>query len=641
VTTQDVFLHAMVYLAAALVMVPLAKRLGLGSVLGYLLAGLVIGPFGLDLVGGAGGDVMEFAEFGVVMMLFLVGLELEPSLLWRLRGPILGLGGLQVSVTAVVIAGIAMVFGLPWQQGLALGLVVAMSSTAIALQSLAEKGLLRSDAGQKSFAVLLFQDISVIPMLAIFPLLATVPAAAGGGDAHGGSLVDHLPGWERAGIVLAAILGVIGVGRLVVPPLMRAVARTGLREMFTAAALALVIGVTILMTMVGLSPALGTFLAGVVLANSEYRHELEGDIEPFKGLLLGLFFISVGASIDFGLVWDAPLTILALLVGLTVVKIVVLSGLARLFHTTPDQGAVFAVALCQIGEFAFVLFSFAQATGVLPGTVAGPMVAVTALSMAMSPLLLALNERVVLPRLRANIVDVREPDVEDEDAPVIIAGYGRFGQIAGRFLRANGVRVTVLDVDGEQIDVMKRFGAKVFYGDASRLDLLRAAGAAHAKVLLVAVDEPDKVKEIVHTARQHFPNLAVLARARGRGEAMDLLASGVEGVYRETFDSSLRLGADALRLLGAHAHHAERSARMFRRHDEQALRDLVAVRNDQAALQASAPQRMRMLEEALQADLSRANMLGDNGWDAEVLRQAVARPKDDAIEAAAEPTPDA
>jgi monovalent cation:proton antiporter-2 (CPA2) family protein len=612
--TSTFFLQAIVYLGASLLMVPIAKRLGLGSVLGYLLAGVLVGPFGLNLVGEASADVMHFAEFGVVMMLFLVGLELEPALLWRLRAPILGMGGLQVGGTAALVALGGLALGLPWQQAVALGLILSMSSTAIALQSLQERGLMRVDAGQKSFAVLLFQDISVIPMLALFPLLATLSPEAATGGGHG-SLMEHLPAWQQTLLTIGAIGGVIGAGRLVVPPLMRLVARTGLREMFTTAALALVIAVTVLMGLVGLSPALGTFLAGVVLANSEYRHELESDIDPFKGLLLGLFFMAVGASIDFSLVAAAPGQITALLVGITVAKIAVLFILARVFRSSNEQGAIFAVALGQIGEFAFVLIAFARSSGVLPPEVASTMVAVTALSMAASPLLLALNERLVLPRLLPTPA-THETDVEDHGAEVIVAGYGRFGQIATRFLRAHGHSVTMLDVDSDQIEVAKRFGARVFYGDASRLDLLRAAGAANARVLLVAVDQAPKALEIVHTARTHFPHLAILARAHGRTEAMDLSETGVEGVYRETFDTSLRMGVDALRLLGSGAHEAERAARSFRRHDEALIQDLARLRaSDQATYLQSARAGLRMLETVLQADRVKARAFVDHGWD--------------------------
>ena len=617
--TGSLLAQALVYLAAALVVVPVAARLGLGSVLGYLIGGVVIGPFALDLVGDGGTDVMHFAELGVVMMLFLVGLELDPARLWRMRGPIFGMGGIQVAGTTAVVAIAALALGLPWQQGLALGLILAMSSTAIALQSLAEKGLLKSDAGQKSFSVLLFQDVAVIPMLAIFPLLATLPVV-GEAEGHGGSFVDHLSALQHAGVVLLAIAGVIAAGRFLVRPLMRVVAGTGLREMFTAAALLIVLGVTTLMGAVGLSPALGTFLAGVVLANSEYRHELESDVQPFKGLLLGLFFLAVGASINFDIILAQPLTVAGLFVGVTAIKVLVLVALARGFQSSRDQAALFAVALCQVGEFAFVLLNFARSSGVLPEAVIGTGVAVTAISMAASPLLLALTERVVLPRLRSAAGEARPTDVEDDHNPVIVAGYGRFGQVAARFLQANGVGTTLLDVDSDQIEVMKRFGGRVYFGDASRHDLLHAAGAATARVLIVAVDDPDKVREIVTVAHTHFPNLAVLARARGRVEAYELVDLGVEGVYRETFDTSLRLGVDALRLLGASGHQAHRASRTFRRHDEDAVRALAAMLKDQGALVNSARERLQLLEQAIRQDRAGVEDRPDHGWDDEGLR---------------------
>ncbi|MCK6527486.1 monovalent cation:proton antiporter-2 (CPA2) family protein [Myxococcota bacterium] len=620
--TSGFFFQAFVYLGAAVVSVPLARRLGLGSVLGYLLAGVAIGPFGLHLVGQEGQDVMHFAEFGVVMMLFLVGLELEPSLLWRMRGPVVGLGGAQLAVTSGAVAALGLAFGLPWQQAVALGLVLAMSSTAIALQTLTEKGLMKGDAGQKSFAVLLFQDIAVIPMLALFPLLATAaPRGAAGG--HGPSALDSLPGWAHGGVVLGAVAAVVIAGRFLVRPAMRAIARSGMREMFTAAALLLVIAVTLLMTAVGLSPALGTFLAGVVLATSEYRHELESDIEPFKGLLLGLFFIAVGASIDFGLMGKAPGTFLSLLAGVMTLKAVVLLGLARAFRARTDQGLVFAAALCQVGEFAFVLFSFAEQSGVLPPELAGTMVAVTALSMAASPVVLALNERLLLPRVGTRPSPARDADTMHEEAPVIIAGYGRFGQIAGRFLRANGIGATVLDVDSDQVDVLRRFGQKVYYGDACRLDLLRAAGAAKAKVLVVAVDEPEKVLEIARTAKKHFPHLRIVARARGRTEAYELFDHGVLDVYRETFDTSLRLGMDVASMLGLHPHRALRAARTFRRQDEAVLREMASIRHDQEQFVRTARERIRALEEILKADADGGRASEDHAWDSEPLRQAV------------------
>lgn len=621
--------QAVVYLGSALALVPVAKRFGLGSVLGYLGAGLVIGPWALGLVGEEGQDVLHFAEFGVVMMLFLVGLELEPARLWRLRGPIFGLGGLQVAGTAAVVGAVGAALGLPWQEALAVGLILAMSSTAIALQSLAERGLMGSDAGQKSFAVLLFQDLAVIPILALLPALATHPRVVEEGEVHTG-WIDTLSPLAYAGVVLAAVAGIILGGRLLGRPFFRFVARTGMREMFVAASLLVVVGVAWLMTVVGLSAALGTFLAGVVLAESEYRHELESDIEPFKGLLLGVFFIAVGASIDIGVVLDAPVRVGALLVGVLLVKAAVLVGLGLRFGAKGDQIAMFTAGLAGVGEFAFVLFGFATREGVLSSSTAAPLVAVTALSMAATPLLLVLVERVVLPRLRpAAPVSARESDVEDHGHPVIIAGFGRFGQVVGRFLRANGVQTTTVDVDGEQIEVLRKFGQRVYYGDASRLDLLTAAGAGRARLLIVAVDDHEKVKEVVETAQRHFPHLAILARARGRVEAYDLLDAEVEGVYRETFDTALRVGVDALRLLGSSGHRAWRAAQTFRKLDEAGVAELAAIRHDQERLQSTARSRVAELEKALAEDARKLGEELDDGWDNEPLREAAARPRPD------------
>ncbi len=621
---SELLLQALVYLAAAVVAVPIASRLGLGSVLGYLIAGVVVGPWALDLVGDGTADVMHAAEFGVVMMLFLVGLELDPARLWSMRRQVFGLGGLQIVATAAVVAPLAMAVGLPWQQGVALGLILGMSSTAIALQTLAEKGLSKSEAGHASFAILLFQDIAVIPILALFPLLATLPVAHPDAG-HSGSLVTGLPAWQHALFVLGAIGAVVVVGRMLVGPLLRVVARSGLREMFTASALLIVIGVALLMSAVGLSAALGTFVAGVVLANSEFRHELVSDVEPFKGLLLGLFFMAVGASIDFGILASQPLGIAGVVVAAILVKIAVLLAVARVGRLSLEQGTVLALVLAQVGEFAFVLFSFASQNGILPVSVTAPMMAVTAFSMAATPFLLAFQERVIAPRLRSGGADEhRESDVVDEHHPVIVAGYGRFGQIVGRLLRQHGFGVTVLDVDSEQVEVQARFGQKVFYGDGSRLDLLHAAGAATAKILVIAMDDPAKVEEIVHTARRHFPHLALLARARGRTEAYDLVGMGVEGVYRETFDTALRVGVDALRRLGVPAYAATRSARNFRTHDERALWELASHRGGGGeAWISKVRERMRDVEEVLRQDREGAMTVDDHGWDSEPLRQAM------------------
>ncbi|MGF1468240.1 MAG: monovalent cation:proton antiporter-2 (CPA2) family protein [Sandaracinaceae bacterium] len=616
---QGFFFQAFVYLSAAVVSVPLAKRLGLGSVLGYLLAGIAIGPFALGLVGEEGQDVMHFAEFGVVMMLFLVGLELEPALLWRLRFPILGLGGSQVLVTAAAVTGLAVALGLSWPEGLAVGMTLALSSTAIVLQTLDEKGLMKTAAGQSSFAVLLFQDIAVIPMLALFPLLATHHLAAEHGGDHGGTAIGGLPAWAQTLAVLGAVGAVVAIGRYAMRPVFRFIARTRLRELFVAAALLLVIGTALLMAEVGLSPALGTFVAGVVLANSEYRHELESDIEPFKGLLLGLFFIAVGASIDFQVVAASPGTIAVLVLLLVAVKIVVLAVLGRVFGLTVDQNLLFAFALAQGGEFAFVLFSFANQSGVLTDEVTAPLMVVVAVSMALTPVILLFFERVVQPRV-GTLEKVDRPfEAPEERNEVIIAGFGRFGQICGRLLAAEGVRHTVLEYDSDQVDLLRKFGRKVYYGDARRYDLLAAAGAAEARLLILAIDHHDRLLTMVETARKHFPHLTILARAIGRTEAYDLIDAGVDHVYRETFDSSLRLGVDALRLLGHRAYHAHRAARRFRQQDEALLRELAGKHRDQDFV-GLVRRRSAEVEEILQDDLDKRHGPVDEGWDVETLR---------------------
>ncbi|HSJ10544.1 MAG TPA: monovalent cation:proton antiporter-2 (CPA2) family protein [Longimicrobiales bacterium] len=617
--------QAFVYLTAAVVAVPVARKLGLGSVLGYLIAGIAIGPFVLGVVGENGTDVMHFAEFGVVMMLFLVGLELQPARLWRMRAPILGLGGLQVILTAGLISAVAMALGLAWQAALAVGLTLSLSSTAIVLQTLAEKGLLRTAGGQNSFAVLLFQDIAVIPMLAVFPLLAVhaaQSAASPGGD-HGPAeaWITHLPAWAQTLAVLGAVAAVVLGGLFLARPLLRAIARTRLRELFTAAALLLVIAIALLMTQVGLSPALGTFLAGVVLANSEFRHELESDIEPFKGLLLGLFFIAVGASINFALILAQPLLIMGLVVALILLKFTVLLLLTRLFGMGTDQGLLLAFALPQAGEFAFVLFSFATQEGVLGPDVTAPLVAVVALSMALSPLLMLAWERIVQPHFGTRREETREPDVVETGAPVLIAGFGSFGSTVGRLLTANGVRTTVLDNDSDRVDLLRRMGLEVYYGDASRYDLLHAAGAGHAKLLVLSLDSPESTLALVHTARRHFPHLNIMARAFEWDDAHALIEAGVEHVYREALDTSVRLGTDALRMLGFRAHQAHRAAQKFVRHDQESLLELTAARRDgQATYVNTARRRLEDLERLLLADRAEPELDRDAGWDPESLR---------------------
>ncbi len=623
-SSESFFFQAFVYLAAAVISVPIAKRYGLGSVLGYLLAGIIIGPFGLGLIGEEGEDILHFAEFGVVMMLFVIGLELQPSLLWRLRAPILGLGGLQVVGTSAIITLFCRMFGLAWQEALAIGMILALSSTAIVLQTLNEKGLMKTAAGQSSFAVLLFQDIAVIPMLAIFPLLAT-HAGDHGADDHGSTtLVASLPAWAQTLAVLAAVAAIVLAGRFLLQPAFRAIARTRLRELFTAASLLLVIGIALLMSQVGLSAALGTFLAGVVLANSEYRHELESDIEPFKGLLLGLFFIAVGAAIDFGLLWSRPFLIVSLVIFIMLLKFGVLFGLARIFGLSMDQRMLFAFALAQVGEFAFVLLSSAGQLGVLTPGMTGPLIAAVALSMAVTPLLLMVNERYVQPKIGTLEVEEREPDAIDEENPVIIAGFGKFGNIVGRLLTANGIRTTVLDIDSDRVDLLRKLGIQVYYGDATRYDLLHTAGAEKARIIVLALDSLDKTLELVHTVRKHFPHLTILAAAEDRFDAYELVEAGVEHVYRMSLDTSLQMGVDALRMLGFRAYQAQRAARTFRKHDEQSIRELAAMRHDRPTYINVARNRIANLEQLLQSDLeNREEIERDAAWDSESLREDV------------------
>jgi len=540
---EGMLLQAFIYLVAAVVAVPIANRLGLGSVLGYLIAGIVIGPV-LGVVGGEAQDLQQFAEFGVVMMLFLVGLELEPRNLWDMRHRLLGLGGLQVTVTALAITGAGYAIGLPWQVALAVGLTFSLSSTAIVLQTLSEKGLTQSEGGEASFSVLLFQDIAVIPMLALMPLLAVSPETihfvgqsfatfgesgeivvhsareAGGAGGHGGaSLIGNMPAWAQTLAVLAAVGVVVFGGHYLSRPVFRFIAQARMREIFTAAALLLIVGIAVLMSLVGLSPALGTFLAGVVLANSEYRHELESDIAPFKGLLLGLFFITVGAGIDFAVLFDHFLVILAIVVGLILIKGLVLYSLAAVFKIRGSAAWLFAFGIAQAGEFGFVLLGFSVQTDVIPGDLGQQLLLVVALSMLLTPALFILYERFIGSRIEA-----QEPQYDDIDmeGTVIIAGLGRFGQIVNRMLLSHGHKTVVLDNTHETISGLRKFGVRAFFGDPSRPELLIAAGIRDAKALVVAIDEPDKANQIVAYVRRDFPHVKIITRAKDRTHVYEL-----------------------------------------------------------------------------------------------------------------------
>lgn len=615
--SNSILFQALVYLVAAVTCVPVARRLGLGSVLGYLLGGVLIGPHVLKLVG-EGAHVMHFAEFGVVMMLFLVGLELKPSLLWELRKPIFGLGGLQVLGATAAVALVGVLFGVDWKIALAVGMTFAMSSTAIVLQSLGEKGQLKTAGGQASFSVLLFQDLSVIPILAIFPMLAV-----GGVTAPTGEDSSGRPGWVQALFIVGAVAVIVLAGRFVIRPVFRFLAETRLREVFTAFALLLVVAIAWLMQAVGLSPALGTFLAGVVLADSEYRHELESDIEPFKGLLLGLFFISVGAEIDFHLLVERPGLIAALLVGAIALKTGVMYALARSFGLDRPGRWLTALGLAQVGEFAFVLISFGEQNHVWGPEIARPLAAVTALSMLATPALFMLLERVVLPRVSDGGPKRAHDEVSHDGAQVVMAGFGRVGQVAGRMLRMSGFGVTVLDLDPAIVDMLRRLGQSVYYGDASRLDLLVAAGCEKAKLFVLAIDEPEKSIEVAELVRRNFPNLPILARARNRQHYYRLRRIGITAIFRETLGTSLELGEAALRQLGVRAHTAHRIALRWREHDEASLEEMLKFAGgDQAVWLSEAKKALENFERSMKDELQgTATPERDAGWDNESLRE--------------------
>lgn len=630
--TPEFLFQAVIYLLASVIAVPIAKRLGLGSVLGYLLAGIVIGPSLLGLVGKVE-DVQHVAEFGVVMMLFVVGLELRPSLLWRLRGPILGTGTAQVVLTAAAVAGVAIAFGMAWQVAVTVGLILTMSSTAIVIQSLAERKTLNTRGGQACFSVLLFQDIAVIPILAVLPLLAqsysgkagaghaAQGAESGGGHGHESALA-HLPQWAQTLCTIGAVVAVVVVTHYFLRYVFRYVAASKLREMFTIVALLVVAGVAWLMQLVGLSAALGTFIAGVVLAESEYRHQLEADVEPFKGLLLGLFFIAVGAGLNLGLVMAKPGLILMLVAGLIAVKFLVLLSVGGLFKLGWGASFVFASALAQGGEFCFVLLGTSRQLGLMGPEWGEPLNAAVALSMALTPLMLIANDRLIQPRF-ATLQPKREADaVESHDDPVILAGFGRFGHIIGRLLQANGFGVTVLDNDSDQVEMLGRFGLKSFYGDASRADLLAAAGAEKAKLFVCAVDDEAKSLEIVDLVQHEFPHLRILARATSRNHAYELIRRGVTDFRRDTLGSALDLSTDVLRALGYRAHRAVRAVELFRCYEEESVRDLAKhYGGDQAAYVSAARQHMENLESVLRQDLRRQH-LDHDAWDSAGPRDA-------------------
>jgi glutathione-regulated potassium-efflux system ancillary protein KefC/glutathione-regulated potassium-efflux system protein KefB len=585
---MNFLLQAAIFLGTAVLVVPLFRRLKLGAVLGYLAAGAVLGPWGLGVVPHAEAT-LDFAELGVVLLLFLVGLELEPSRLWALRQPVFGLGGAQVLVTGLLLTGVAQVLGLGWQAATVVGFGLAMSSTAIVLAWLGERGELSSPSGRRAFAILLFQDLAVIPLIALLPLLA--PEKTGAANA-----------WALAGKGLAAIVLVIVVSRVLVRPLLKVVARFGGREIFTGAALLVVIGAALLMEYIGLSMSLGAFLAGVLLADSEFRHELEANVEPFKGLLLGLFFMAVGMSANLAYFAAHPLSVLGVATGLMLVKAALLFGVVRGSGTDNEDAQRIAVLLAQGGEFAFVLFTAAQAASILTGEAAQFLVLAVTVSMLLAPLSFVVHERLLerwLERRKPPEFDV----IDGPGNPVIIAGYGRYGQIVSRVLRMAGIPFTALEVSYQQVDFVRRFGNKVYYGDASRLELLESARTRDAKLFVLAIDDVEASVKTAALVRKNYPDLPILARARNRVHYYRLRDLDIESIERETLLSSLETARHALEHLGLDAAQAARAVSLFREHDARQLDAQYAVRQDEAQLIQTAAQAAAQLQELFESDV--------------------------------------
>ncbi|KFC78088.1 glutathione-regulated potassium-efflux system protein KefC [Buttiauxella agrestis] len=591
-------IQALIYLGSAAIIVPIAVRLGLGSVLGYLIAGCIIGPWGLRLVTDAE-TILHFAEIGVVLMLFVIGLELDPRRLWTLRASVFGGGALQMVACGLLLGLFCMFLGLRWQVAALIGLTLALSSTAIAMQAMNERNLTLSQMGRSAFAVLLFQDIAAIPLVAMIPLLAT----SGATTTFAAFSISALK-------VVGALAIVVLLGRYVTRPLLRFVARSGLREVFSAMALFMVFGFGLLLEEAGLSMAMGAFLAGVLLASSEYRHALESDIEPFKGLLLGLFFIGVGMSIDFGTLLENPLRIIALLLGFLVIKIITLWIVAKTLKVPRKQRRWFAVLLGQGSEFAFVIFGTARMAQVLDDSWAKSLTLAVALSMAATPLLLVLLNRLE----KSGKEQAREADEIDEEQPrVIIAGFGRFGQIAGRLLLTSGVKMVVLDHDPDHIETLRKFGTKVFYGDATRVDLLESAGAAKAEVLINAIDDPDANMQLAELVQEHFPHLKVIARARDLDHFIRLRQLGVDQPERETFEGALKVGRRALEGLGVGSYEARERADHFRRFNMQMVEEMVPA-PDWSARADVLKRTSAMLTEVINEDRSHLNVIQRHGW---------------------------
>jgi len=611
--------QALVFLLAAVLCVPIAKKLGMGSVLGYLLAGILLGPYIFGFIGKEGEDILHAAEFGVVMLLFIIGLELNPKEFWGMRKSILGFGSIQVFGTTALLF-LCFIYFFHWsiQMSLAISLSISLSSTAIILQTLKERGLSNSVAGQASFSILIFQDIMVIPILAILPLLA-IPGVAPIASKQT-SIIDGLPGYIQTLVVFGVIGLVYGITRYIVSPLLHLVVKVNLKEVFVAASLTIVIGVSYTMTLVGLSPALGAFLAGIVLASTEYRHSLEATIEPFKGLLLGLFFIAVGSTINFGIITAKPILIFSIVLAVMFVKGVVIFSIGKIFKMSFRNNILTAILLSQVGEFSFVLLNFSSTLYIIPKDLFELLMAVTAITMVITPILLVIYEIIENKAFKSTLGEPKQQADEIHSMhKVLIIGFGHFGSTIGRFLRANGISATILDHDPDRVGLLRKMGFNVYFGDGTDLDLLYAAGAEKAKYLIATIDPPEVNQEVISLVKKHFPHIEIIARAKNRYDAYDLLDMNVDSIYRETLYTAVHLAVDVLTKLGVRAYTAERKGYDFIKFDEDSIRKLAKSRHDKKQYILSAREQIELQEKLLSEDMHFNLTQNDSAWDSEPM----------------------
>ncbi|WP_452232227.1 monovalent cation:proton antiporter-2 (CPA2) family protein [Lacinutrix sp. MEBiC02595] len=622
--TGSILFEAIVFLAGAIICVSIAKRLGLSSVIGYLLAGVLIGPYVLGFIGNEGDDILHFAEFGVVMMLFLIGLEIEPKNFWNMRKTIVGMGGIQVGGTMLLSYILFAALGFDWKVALVISMAVALSSTAIALQTIKEKGLMETNFGTASFSILLFQDIIVIFMLGFIPLLANTEgnASAENSSEHA-NLLDNLPmGFQTLAILLSVIL-IIVAGRYLIVPMLRKVAKTGVRELLIAAAFLIVFGISFIMEYVGISPALGAFLGGVVLSNSEFKHELESTLEPFKNLLLGLFFMAVGASINFIVIANSPLTIGGILIAIIILKALVLFITGHIFKLKIDQKLLLTFSLAQIGEFAFVLLSFAFGLHILSQEQMDMMLVITALSMSLTPIIGIFNERFILPKIGTKESIKRPMDHIAKSQKIILVGFGHFGSTIGRFMRSHGVEATILDHDSNRVDFLRKMGFEVYYGDATRLDLLESAGIAEAKIIICATNKISVSKAISKIVKEKYPHVELMIRTKNRYDAYELLNLGHENIYRESLETSLTLAKDVLSKMGFRKYTLNRQIQNFIKYDEDSLRRLASEPEHKDNYIFKAKKELEQQEKFLNEDFKRGLVDFDNHWDSEHIRKTL------------------